>query len=320
MNRNRNVGYQLILNGMARVMTMNNNIYLLHNSQQGIALIQVLLISAVLSVLAIYLTSTAKDQVKIAQWNDEKSQALVNQHSAESKLVFTLLTQSRVQEEENEKGVAMQWNFFNKAFEIDNGVSVKIQDQAGLIHAHFPNENHLKSLIATYGIQANRVNAIFDALLDWQDLDSIPRLNGNELSGSLIPIRNGAVPDVHDFKFVRGIKPELYDTLFNNTTTFRRGIFNPVNAPQQLLAAITSKDIAAQVVKLRNNNQLTNRLFSQITGIEEDDSTIFYPSNFMAIEFESNVGQSMVKKNMTIQIMPYASGNNSPINILSNHG
>jgi general secretion pathway protein K len=299
---------------------MHKNFYLLNNRQQGIALIQVLLISAVLSVLAIYLTSTAKDQVKIAQWTDEKAQALINQHSAQSQLMFTLLTQSRVQEERSKKGIARQWNFFAKAFDIDNGVSIKIQDQAGLIHAHFPNEDHLKSLIGTYGKQANSISAIFDALLDWQDLDSIPRLNGNESSSSIIPIRNGAIPDVHDFKFVRGVAPELYDALFNNTTIFRLGIFNPMNAPQQLLAAITSRDIAAQVIKLRNNNQLTNRLFSQITGIQENDSTIFYPSNFMAIEFESSVGQSMVKKSMTIQIMPYASGNNSPLNILSNHG
>jgi len=62
-------------------------------NQQGIALIQVLLISAVLSVLALYLTSTAKDQVKVAQWSIDKAQALVNINSGEAQLLFSLLRQ-----------------------------------------------------------------------------------------------------------------------------------------------------------------------------------------------------------------------------------
>ena len=56
--------------------------------QQGIALIQILLLTAILSILALYLTKTAQEQVTMAQWSNDKAQALVELHSVESQLMF----------------------------------------------------------------------------------------------------------------------------------------------------------------------------------------------------------------------------------------
>jgi len=293
--------------------------------QQGVALIQVLLITAILSVLALYLTSTAKDQIKVAQWADDKAYALVAQHGAESELIFSLLTQNRTQSTTNANldgavSVSQKWNFYDNPFSLNNLVTVKIQDQAGLIHAHFPNEKHLKKLIAYSGETSSGITAIADNLLDWQDLDSIPRVNGDERLNNKNEIRNGAVPTVHDFFHVNRMTPELFNLLKSNMTVFRQGIFNPMNAPEELLSALTSQTIASQVIELRNTNQLTNRLFSQLTGIVENDSTIFYPSNFLELTLESKVGESVVKKEIIIQVMPYASGEKMPINIFSNRG
>jgi len=300
--------------------------------QQGIALIQVLLISAILTVLALYLTATAKDQVKIAQWNDNKAEALVALHSAESELLFTLLVSSKLAnklkntENTHTKNSEMtdKWNFFGKHFVINKTanqkVTIKIQDQSALIHAHFPHHRFLKALIVSLGHSEKEANSIFDNLLDWQDLDNIPRINGDEHITSLSSIRNGAVPDIHDFIFVKDVTAKLHQALIKNTTLYSKGFFNPMYAPKELLSAITSKEIAEQIIQLREHNQLTNSQFSQLTGIFESDNITFYPSNILSIDLEGQVGISVVRKNIIIELNPYANEYQSPINIFSNRG
>ncbi len=308
----------------------------LPQKQQGIALIQVLLITAILSILAVYLTNTAKEQVKIAQWTNDKSQALVNLHSAEARLIFSLLTQRKIVTSQNNangksnavgdilgssvESITQRWNFFAKPFYLSEQVMVAIQDQAGLVHAQYPDRDVLDKLFVEQGLGMVEVNELIDNLLDWQDLDSISRANGAETSAYAGLIRNGAIPDVHDFSFIKKITPELLELLLKTTTIYRQGPFNPTNVPTELLYALTNENVAKQVILLRENGQLTKTNFSQLTGIVEDDDTFFYPSNFLSIKLTSKVGESKVQKEMTIQVIPYAKADQSPINFFSNRG
>jgi len=290
--------------------------------QKGIALIQVLLITAVLSILALYLSSTAKDQVKMAQWADDKALALIAVQSAEAQLFFNLLTESKVQSQENNltDNIPSRWNFFANPFKVSEQVTTKIQDQSALIHAHFPDPNLLKSLLAFQGLPINEVSRIYDNLLDWQDLDNIPRNSGDELLSTPTAIRNGAVPDLHDFSFVPKITADLQQSLLKNTTLYSKGFFNAMDAPEELLAAITSVEQAKQIVQLREAGQLSNVQFSQLSGIVENEKVLFYPSNILAIEFEGKVGMSVVRKQITVELTPYANQYQTPINIFSNRG
>tara|TARA_R110002167_G_scaffold366448_1_gene597399 strand:- start:21881 stop:22777 length:897 start_codon:yes stop_codon:yes gene_type:complete len=290
----------------------------------GIALIQVLLITAMLSIFALFLLSTAKNQVKMSQWSNDKAEALVALHNTESNLLFALLTtskspfeQSRVNQSsllKSEPTIKAKWNFFAKPFFIDDTTEISIQDQAGLIHAQFPNTEHLRAFISAQGVGVHEANAVVDSLLDWQDLDTIPRANGYEKSGLT---RNGTIPDIHDLFFIKSMTPELLSKLIKVSTIHRKGSFNPMNSPIELLAALTNERIAKQVIELREAGQLTKRSFTQLTGINEDDNTFFYPSNFLKITLISKIGESRVYKSITIQLLPYAKNNQRPINVLS---
>ena len=291
--------------------------------QKGIALIQVLLISAVLSVLALFLTTTAKDQIKIAQWQDDKVAALIALHNAEAELQYSLLVHPKTSSSSPfhaQESIVNKWNFFNKPFNVNGNVEVRIQDQSALIHVHFPDKKVLEALIVYLGYSIKDANTIIDNLLDWQDIDNIPRANGEEALDAINTIRNGAVPDIHDFSFIKSLPEDLYRALIKNTTLYSKGFFNPMNSPRGLLAAITSTVIAAQVVQLREQNTLTVEQFSQLTGITESDKVLLYPSNILAIELKAQVGISSVIKNIIIEFNPYANKYQEPINILSNSG
>ncbi|MGL1957060.1 MAG: type II secretion system protein GspK [Colwellia sp.] len=293
------------------------------SNQQGIALIQVLLISAVLSVLALFLTMTAKDQIKIAQWQDDKMTALIAMHNTEAELLYSLLVHSKIsnnQESHAQANIVNNWNFFNNPFTINGNVKVEIQDQSALIHAHFPDKKNLEALIIYQGYSIKDANSIIDNLLDWQDIDNIPRTNGYELLDAPYKIRNGAVPDVHDFSYIENIPVNLFQILVKNTTLYGKGFFNPMNSSKELLSAITSVTIAEQVMQLREQKKLTPGQFSQLTGITENDKVILYPSNILAIELIGSQGISTVKKKIIVELNPYANEFQVPINILSSSG
>jgi len=214
-----------------------------------------------------------------------------------------------------------QWNFFNSPFVINDNVSVSIQDQAGLLSLNFPDQERFKKFIRAQGFTRIESNVIIDNLLDWQDLDNIPRLNGfegNESNSNRL--RNGAIPDVHDILFINAIPESLYPLIIANSTMFRIGSFNPTAAPYSLLSALTDEQKAQQIIAWRNAGQLTKQKFTQLTGIAESDDTFFYPSSYLSINLQSKVGEAMAHKSIVVHITPYVSAKNQPINILSNRG
>lgn len=289
------------------------NSYNRKESIKGIALIQVLLITSILSILALYLSATAKQQIKISGWANDKAQAIVNIHSAESELVFSLLTEHRKYESNNR----IRWNFFGSPFFMGSNVIVKMQDQSGLLHAHYPEPDRLKSLLLYHEVDINRANQVVDSLLDWQDVDSIARINGAETNDYLGRIRNGDISNIFEIYDVKYITPSIYELLKTNMTIHRRGSFNPTTAPKKILAAITNDQIAEQVINLREKSTLSDRVFEELTGLSESDTVMFYPSNIVSIDFHSTVGDSQVNKSIVLRIEMYAKERKSPVNILS---
>ena len=64
--------------------------------QTGVALLQVLLLSAVMSLLAIRFTETARDQLEMVTQFENRVQAQLLAHSAMSEVIFLNLSQSMV--------------------------------------------------------------------------------------------------------------------------------------------------------------------------------------------------------------------------------
>ena len=60
--------------------------------QGGIALIQILIIVAILTTVALYISKSAKQQVQMAQWAVDRTYAAVSAHSAQADVMFEMLT------------------------------------------------------------------------------------------------------------------------------------------------------------------------------------------------------------------------------------
>lgn len=281
----------------------------------GVALVQVLVIVAILMVMGASFVSETRDHIQIATWNNDRLAAQVANKDAESALLYELITTDRSVDgvPSGSSPVSQRWNFWGDYFEVSSTTRVAIQDQSSLLHVHYPEPEYFISLATGLGYSPDEAAGLLDELLDWQDLDDIPRNNGAEQSQyGDSAIRNGAVQSVTDLFFLPSLKVETAPELLSQFTLFRRGGLNIFNANESLIAGLTNATAAAQVTALRATREIDTASFQQITGIEEDFSIVFANTNYLAITFESLVGDSLAVSHIVLQLDTKAEGTKPP--------
>lgn len=291
------------------------------NKNNGIALVQVLLLTAIMSVFALYLTKSSREQITIAGWSNDRAQAEVRLNSAYSELLFTLFTyeRSRALIVDGGNEITEKWNFHNHPFSFDDSVTIKIQDLGGKIGLHFLEVTRLKAFLISQGIDDSRSSQIIDGLLDWQDADSISRPSGRE-SGSQFEVRDGYIPDLTDLYLIAELTEVERKLLTENTTIYFNGSFNPLTATKELLISETDQSSAEQIVSLRNNKDIAPSEYRAITGKPIDTEIHLYPSNTLQITLEAKEGDAKISKEFVINLRRYNKGINSPLNTLFEKG
>jgi len=284
------------------------------NKVAGIALIQVLLITALLSVFALFLNQGAARHTHISSLAQQRAEAEVLLHSAKNELLFTLLTEPLLypsidgddssQQVDNKK-IQNKWNFHNQAFSLSKYVKVKIQDQSALLNINFMGSSRLVKLLTTAGVAQKRAVQITDTLLDWIDADNIPRDLGNDsfMSDS---IRNGKIIDITEIEKALVLTDKEKDLLYNNLSVFSRGDLNVMSASKELIASMSSPDKAALVTQLREQGKLSISNFKEYTGIEYQDGVRFVSSNRLGIQLFVHYQDISLSKNFIIKLSPYA--------------
>jgi general secretion pathway protein K len=283
---------------------------------KGIALIQVLLITGIISILALYFSATAREQVKLAQLATERGEAILAIKTAQSRLLMALLTQLREPNVVASDEISAQWNFYGEFFLLKNEVSANIQDQGGLMGIGFPDPKLIKDILEQNGADSTLAPVITDSLLDWQDADRLTRINGAEQGSYAHGPRNGSISLQQEVSQVRGMTASIWQKIGAIFTLYQRGPFNPMAAPPQILRGLIGEDRAAEYLARRKNTVITAELFSSMTGLQENMQQIFYPGNVMEITLRARRGQVILNKTMMLELDPYAVGNQSPVDVL----
>jgi general secretion pathway protein K len=270
----------------------------------GIALVQVLLIVAVLSILALYFTQSARNQVHNATLMVDKAQAYVELHNAEANILYALLTedknpQSRKQtDNQSNSALITNWNFHDKEFKYNEYVNIALQDLRGLLNLHYPNKQRLTQLLTYSGLNDYDAQLTSQQIIDWQSVDARSDYLPNNVTA-----RHAAIHDISELKHL-GLQPKQLNALQDNTTQYKKGLFNPMTAPDSLLNALLSNDVASHVIMLRNAKQLTVNEFAQVTGFYESEDIILYPSNLFKVTLQAHVGDANIKKITYYHLQP----------------
>lgn len=230
-------------------------------SQQGVALIQVLLISFMLIVLTVQLSKESREQVKTAIAIKQRSEKLVTALSTIEQSKFFLLTESREQ--------FMAWGdgkpvgFFGEPVKLDDELQLVLQDEAGLLSLPYSEE----TLVAWLDGQQRLV----DDVKHWQGSASVEIQDGNR--------RNGLMPVLAETSLLPGWENIDLSVLTHLPTAY----FSLVNAPEKLLKKIYANQ-ADELIAARNSGKLSSS-FIRGSGLDVDaDLMVLEPSEITRVK------------------------------------
>lgn len=225
--------------------------------QNGVALILVLMIVALMSIVA--LSTIHKNRILIEEAQLLKSSQLARKKLEDTRInLIKVLTTTplwsrsvtnRVIEKHNlPKGV----NFFGQPFSFE-GVEVSMQSYMGLISLEPFNSVGLRRLLLELGYSDSIASTVVDSVADWIDTDDFVRLNGAEKASYLkegMP-RNGTIQTLDELRLVNGINEEMWLNIRPHITLFGLTDINLALANNTLLPALISEHQAEKVQESR---------------------------------------------------------------------
>ena len=207
----------------------------------GIALIQVLIIVAVLSIFVLYINSKTSSQIKIATLAQDRAQAITKNHSLTSNILFSILTNHTAQSPElltdSELEQPVMLNFYNAPVQVENAM-ITIQDQAGLLNLNVFYKEPFKQVFMVNGVEEGRAELLWQMLIDWQDKDDEAILGNEKLLFEREP-RNGFISDLMEVTFISVLSSNEEKVFFNNFSLYSVGEINLLAAPLDILKAGT---------------------------------------------------------------------------------
>jgi type II secretory pathway component PulK len=177
----------------------------------------------------------------------------------------------------------------DRVYRLATGGEVQVQDQRGLMPLNAFERPQLGRLLRATGVSAQDVSAWIDVLQDYQDTDTLRRLNGAEAPEyaelGLPPPRNDwliSVRELNRMPWWRD-RPAVVEAIRRVSSTGGQAVLNPNTAPLELLAALLPSALPEQLElfdTLRRRTPFVSGAAAQrATGVALDrDDYVFHTS------------------------------------------
>lgn len=277
----------------------------MHKKAQGIALIQVLLLSAILSVMLVSIHITARAHVNLATQAVARAEAMVALNSMEAETFISLLTSVKKIQPQSELYLPRVWRFDNQPIALADGV-VQIEDTSTLLSLTVPSV--LTPLLTGITNNKQQTEQLIASLEDWQDADNETRFGGAEQQDypSGVVVRNSVIQDVSELLSVKGFTPELVEKLRPFVTMFPKKYQNLYAMSDELMVYYLDPVQLKQVLAERHAGTLTPERFSTLTGIEQDEFVGFTVSQGLVVRFTAHRKGVKLSRQISVTLDPSA--------------
>jgi hypothetical protein len=227
--------------------------------QSGVALLQVLLISLIISLISLQFTFTARDHVQVAREFDQRVTAQLLAYSAFNEIIFIQLSETVVKINAGSDDLIEakeRLNLFGKPISWNDDVSLVVQDLNGLLPQRYPQHILWERVLRRLGMEEDAVKIYLGRWTDMQDPDIISWRNGESEpvalpSGELY--LNGFAQTEHPLRWIFGKEYSALDTLLSISDVDATYETNILNAPDILIDAIFEPEIAINIKNGREN-------------------------------------------------------------------
>ena len=195
-------------------------------SSEGVALIMVLWVVAVLSVVVLEFCFAMRTEINITKNYKEELQLyamaeggvqraiaeLVNKHDLKVQQMRRALKTEEIPSEKRE------WVTDGRPYLLpfnQGTCEIKVMSEAGKVNINMISEGLLRKIIGNLGLEGEARDIVVDSILDWRDPDDFYRVNGaeNEYYQSLkepYNCKNGNLDSIEELLLIRGITPDLF--------------------------------------------------------------------------------------------------------------
>lgn len=231
-------------------------------SEQGIALVLVLWVVALLTIIAVALTTSQRTESTLAANQVETVRFRALAEAGINYAVLNLLADPPIVESEGVSddfwvpdGSPRSWTFAGETLQI------AIVNETSLIDINSAGKDLLSALLIAAGIPEGEEAPLVDAVLDWRDEDDLHLLNGAEDSdyaaaGLPYGAKDGPFDSVEELRQVLGFDRDLYRTLAPALTVDAgTGSVERELAPALVLAALDGTTLEEE--QLRREEQRT---------------------------------------------------------------
>lgn len=271
--------------------------------QRGVAIVQVLLISFIISMLMVQVGLSARDNVSRAALLESRARSGLHLHSVESELAYSLLTHPLRRGPAAEDPYARNWNFLGQPFEVGAAV-IKIQDESGLARIPMFGARSFERLLLDLAVSPEAARELSEELIRYQYGGNYPKLGDDE--GAMFAVPAYPLQSVTELRQLKGMEDWLYRRLAPLVTTYPAPGFNPTTAPEVLLRPILAETQIQAVRQFRSSGELNRESFWKLTGLEKSERLIGTPGPGLRIEVSlaSQDGEA-ASAIYTLSINPY---------------
>ncbi len=180
---------------------------------RGMVLMSVLWVVLVVAFISFALAAAVRVEVTAAENSFDSERALFMARSAAAAILQSLQTPGILD------GAPVHEEHGTYIFPFDSGEArVRLESSDGLIDLNAASDKLLASLFDSIGVDEQVRNELVDSILDWRDIDDVPRLHGAEvddygqvfLGPNRLP-RNGPFQRVSELLLVKHMTPEIYN-------------------------------------------------------------------------------------------------------------
>ena len=206
-------------------MKLQTSNFKIQNSE-GIVLIMVLWVIAILSVIVLEFSFAMRTEVNIAKNFKEETQLYAIAEGGAQRAIAELIYKhdTRVQQKRKTQKAEevppekREWMTDGRHYLLpfDQGkCEVKITSEAGKVNINTVSEATLRKIIGQLGLEAEARDIVVDSIMDWKDPDDFYRVNGaeNDHYRSLkeaYDCKNGNLDSIEELLLVRGVTPDLF--------------------------------------------------------------------------------------------------------------
>lgn len=210
---------------------------------RGVALILVLMITAVMAVIMLYMSGQGQNNARLAGIIKQHTNAKLNVETAQAELVFSFMTSpfSIVGPRGDFQGEPVS-NYFTdnlqgRVNELSE-LNVKVQDIGGLVSLVPFNERDFTRLLSVNGVEQTAILRILDRLNDWQDIDNLKRLEGAEKGDYKAPYlpRNTTIQITKELLYILDDEA-LYKKIEPHVALYGESYINRQLMPKSLYSA-----------------------------------------------------------------------------------